>query len=65
MRAKQNFWASKKRWLIWLTILAFNYDQLKKKGKHGMYNVKTNVGKYNPWYMKTVWKYSMSLLMAK
>ena len=29
-RAKKYFWASEKRWLIWLTILAVNCDRLKK-----------------------------------
>ena len=27
---------------------------IKKKGKHGTYNVKVNVGKYNAWYMKRI-----------
>ena len=31
-RAKKYFWASKKRWLIWLTTLAFDCDRLKRKG---------------------------------
>ena len=30
-RAKKYFWASKKTWLIWLTTLAFDCDQLKRK----------------------------------
>ena len=33
-------------WLGWV----------KKKGKHGLYNVKINVGKYNTWYMKRIRK---------
>ena len=31
-KAKKYFWASKKRWLIWLTTLAFDCGQLKRKG---------------------------------
>ena len=31
-RAKKYFWTSKKRWLVWLTTLAFDFDQLKRKG---------------------------------
>ena len=64
-RAKKYYWASKRRWLIWLTILAFDCDQLKKKGKHGAYNVKINVGNYNAWNMKRISVCGMNLLMAK
>ena len=31
-RAQKYFWASKKRWFIWLTTLAFGSDWLKRKG---------------------------------
>ena len=30
-KAKKYFWTSKKRWLIWLTTLAFHCDRLKRK----------------------------------
>ena len=29
---------------------------IKKKRENGTYNVKMNVGKYNAWYMKRIWK---------
>ena len=45
-RAKKYFWASKKRWLIWLTTLAFDCNLIIRKRKHGRYNIKINVGKY-------------------
>ena len=31
-RAKKYFWVSKKRWVTWLTKLAFACDRLKRKG---------------------------------
>ena len=31
-RANKYIWASKKRWLIWLTTLGFDCDQLKRNG---------------------------------
>ena len=55
-KTKKYFWASEKRWLIWLTILVVDCDKLKKKMKHGMHNVKRNVGKYTGQYMKGIWK---------
>ena len=63
-RAKKLFfWASKKMNHL-INNTCFWLWSIKMKGKHGTYNVKTNVGKYNAWYMKRKWK-SMSLLMAK
>ena len=52
-RAKKYFWVSKKRWVTWLTKLAC-LRSIKKKGKHGTYNVKLNVRKYYAWYMKRI-----------
>ena len=37
-KEKKYFWATKKRWLIWLTTLAFRCDRLKRKG-----NMSSNV----------------------
>ena len=55
--AKKYFWASKKRWLIWLTKLDLvGLWSIKKKGKHGTYNIKINIGRYNVWYMKGIRK---------
>ena len=51
-REKKNFWASKERWVIWLTTLAFDCDRLKR---HMERTVKINVVKYNVWYMKRIW----------
>ena len=30
---------------------------IRKKGKHGTYNLKVNVGNYSVWYMKKMWKW--------
>ena len=43
----------------------FQLLSIKKKRKHGTYNVKTNVGKHNAWCLKRIWKYSMNLLITK
>ena len=55
-RAKKYFWASKKKDDSLIINTCFWLWWVKKKGKHGLYNIKINVGKYNTWYMKRIWK---------
>ena len=46
-KVKKIFLSFKKRWLILINNTCFYLWAIKKKGKHGMHNVKINVGKSN------------------
>ena len=55
-RAKKYFWVSKKKVSHLINNTCFQLWLIKKKSKHGTYNIKINFGKYNAWYMKRIWK---------
>ena len=55
-RAKKYFRASKKKTTHFINNTCFWLWSIKKKGKHGTYNVKINVANYNAWYMKRIGK---------
>ena len=50
------FELQKKKMTHLINNTCFRLQLIKKKGKHGTYNIKINVGKYNAWCMKRVWK---------
>ena len=53
---KKFFFELQKKMTHLISNACFQLWSIKKKGKHGTYNVKINVGKYNAWYMKRIWK---------
>ena len=55
-RAKKYFLASKQNMTHLINNTCFWLWSSKKKGKHGTYHVKINVGKYDACYMKRIWK---------
>ena len=55
-RAKYIFELQKKKMAHLINNTCFWWWSIKKKEKYGTYNVKMNVGKYNAWYMKRIWK---------
>ena len=49
---EEKIFLSFKKKVTHLNNTCFWLWSIKKKGKHRMYNIKINVGKYNAWYMK-------------
>ena len=57
--------ASKKKMAHLINNTSFWLRSIKKKGKHGTYNVTINVGKGTAWYMKTIWKWQYEFADGK
>ena len=55
-KEQKNILSFKKKVTHLINNTCFRLWSIKKKGKHGTYNIKINVGKYNAWYMKRIWK---------
>ena len=64
-KEQKAFLSFKKKVTHSIKNICFRLWSIKKKGKHGTYNIKINVGNYNAWYMKRIWNNSISLLLTK
>ena len=53
---KKIFLSFKKKKTHLINNTCFRLWSIKMKAKYGTYDVKINVGKYNAWYMKRIWK---------
>ena len=62
VRKKKSF---KEKMAHLINNTSFWLRSIKKKGKHGTYNVTINVGKGTAWYMKTIWKWQYEFADGK
>ena len=57
LKSAKNIFELHKKMTHLINTAYFRLWLIKKKGKHGTYNLKVNVGKYSVWYMKKMWKW--------